>query len=43
MVILAPKKLKSMNGKFSIIHVSSEVMEVFKLTGFDQNFDIQTK
>ena len=43
MVILASKKLKSMNGKFSIIHVSSEVMEVFKLTGFDQNFDIQTK
>jgi anti-anti-sigma regulatory factor len=40
---LAYKKLKSMNGEFSIIHVSSEVMEVFKLTGFDQNFDIQTK
>lgn len=42
-VVLAYKKLKSMNGEFSIIHVSSEVMEVFKLTGFDQNFDIQTK
>ncbi len=42
-VILAYKKLKSMNGEFSIINVSSEVMDVFKLTGFDQNFDIQTK
>lgn len=41
--VCAYKKLKSMNGEFSIIHVSSEVMEVFKLTGFDQNFDIQTK
>lgn len=42
-VVLAYKKLKSMNGEFSIINVSSEVMDVFKLTGFDQNFDIQTK
>ena len=42
-IILAYKKLKSMNGEFSIINVSSEVMDVFKLTGFDQNFDIQTK
>ena len=42
-VMSAYKKLKGMNGEFSIIHVSSEVMEVFKLTGFDQNFDIQTK
>ncbi len=42
-VLLAYKKLKSINGTFSVIHVSSEVMDVFKLTGFDQNFDIQTK
>ena len=42
-VMSAYKQLKDMNGEFSIIHVSSEVMEVFKLTGFDQNFDIQTK
>lgn len=27
-VVLAYKKLKSMNGEFSIIHVSSEVMEL---------------
>lgn len=42
-VVLAYKKLKSIDGEFSIINVSSEVMDVFKLTGFDQNFDIQTK
>lgn len=42
-VVSAYKKLKSMDGDFSIIHVSSEVMDVFKLTGFDQKFDIQAK
>ena len=42
-VMSAYKQLKDMNGEFSIIHASSEVMDVFKLTGFDQNFDIQTK
>ena len=42
-VVSAYKKLKSMNGDFSIIHVSSEVMDVFKLTGFDQKFDIRAK
>ena len=42
-VVSAYKKLKSVNGDFSIIHVSSEVMDVFKLTGFDQKIDIQAK
>ncbi len=42
-VVLAYKQLKSVNGEFSIIHVNSEVMEVFKLTGFDHTFDIKAK
>ena len=42
-VMSAYKQLKDMNGEFSIIHASSEVMDVFKLTGFDQIFDIQAK
>ncbi len=42
-VVSAYKKMKSMNGEFSVIHVTSEVMDVFKLTGFDQKIDIQAK
>ena len=42
-VLSAYKKMKSMNGNFSIIHVSSEVMDVFRLTGFDKKLDIHTK
>ncbi len=42
-IVSAYKKMKSMNGDFSVIHVGSEVMDVFKLTGFDQTFDIQAK
>ncbi|HBI61034.1 MAG TPA: anti-sigma factor antagonist [Lachnospiraceae bacterium] len=42
-IVSAYKKLKSMNGDFSVIHVGSEVMEVFKLTGFDQKFDIRER
>lgn len=42
-VVSAYKKMKSMNGEFSVIHVTSEVMDVFKLTGFDQKIDIRAK
>lgn len=42
-VVSAYKKMKSMSGEFSVIHVTSEVMDVFKLTGFDQKIDIQAK
>lgn len=40
-VIAAYKKMKSVDGTFSVIHVRREVMEVFKLTGFDKKLDIR--
>lgn len=40
-VVSAYKKMKDLGGSFSVIHVSSEVMDVFKLTGFDKKMDIQ--
>lgn len=40
-VVSAYKKMKSENGTFSVIHVNSEVMDVFKLTGFDKKLDIR--
>ncbi|MDE6252490.1 MAG: STAS domain-containing protein [Lachnospiraceae bacterium] len=42
-VVSAYKKMKENNGDFSIINVSSEVMDVFKLTGFDKKLDIKVK
>lgn len=42
-VVAAYKKMKSGNGTFSVIHVSSEVMDVFRLTGFDKKLDIRAK
>lgn len=42
-VVSAYKKMKSIGGVFSVIHVSSEVMDVFKLTGFDKKLDIRAK
>lgn len=42
-VVSAYKKMKSENGTFSVIHVSSEVMDVFKMTGFDKKLDIRAK
>ena len=42
-VVSAYKKMKSANGSFSVINVSSEVMDVFKLTGFDKKLDIRAK
>lgn len=42
-VVSAYKKMKSENAAFSVINVSSEVMDVFKLTGFDQKLDIRAK
>lgn len=42
-VVSAYKKMKSENGTFSVINVSSEVMDVFKLTGFDKKLDIRAK
>lgn len=41
-VVSAYKKMKSVNGTFSVIHVSREVMDVFQLTGFDKKLDIRT-
>lgn len=42
-VVSAYKKMKSGNGTFSVIHVSSEVMDVFRMTGFDKKLDIRAK
>lgn len=42
-VVSAYKKMKNENGTFSVINVSSEVMDVFKLTGFDEKLDIRAK
>lgn len=42
-VVSAYKKMKEKGGDFSIINVSSEVMDVFKLTGFDKRLDIKVK
>lgn len=42
-VVSAYKKMKENGGEFSIINVSSEVMDVFKLTGFDKRLDIKVK
>lgn len=42
-VVAAYKKMKSENGTFSVIHVSSEVMDVFNMTGFDKKLDIRAK
>lgn len=39
-VVAAYKKMKASGGTFSIIHVNSEVMDVFRLTGFDRKLDI---
>lgn len=42
-VVSAYKKMKGMNGTFSVIHVSNEVMDVFRLAGFDKKLDIHAK
>lgn len=42
-VVSAYKKMKNRDGSFSVIHVSSEVMDVFRLTGFDKKLDIREK
>lgn len=42
-VLSAYRKLKGMNGSFSVINVSNEVMDVFRLAGFDQKLDIRAK
>lgn len=42
-VVSAYKKMKNENGTFSVINVKSEVMDVFKLTGFDEKLDIRAK
>lgn len=42
-VISAYKKMKSGNRTFSVIHVCSEVMDVFQLTGFVGKIDIRAK
>lgn len=40
-VISAYKYTKGKGGTFSVIHVGREVMDVFRLTGFDTKLDIQ--
>ena len=42
-VVSAYKKMTSFNGDFSVINVSSEVMDVFKLTGIDSKLNISGK
>lgn len=42
-VVSAYKKTKSAGGNFSIINVSEEVMDVFRLTNFDKKLDISAK
>ena len=42
-VLTAYKKMQGVNGTFSVIHVGNEVMEVFKLAGFDKKLDIRGK
>lgn len=39
-VLAAYKKMQGVNGTFSVINVGSEVMEIFKLAGFDKKLDI---
>ncbi|MEI3210925.1 MAG: STAS domain-containing protein [Lachnospiraceae bacterium] len=39
-VISAYKKMAGKDG-FKIIHVSDEVLDVFRLTGFDQKIQIE--
>ena len=34
--------MKEKNGTFSVIHVGNEVMDVFRLTGFDKKLDIRS-
>lgn len=42
-VVSAYKKMNYMNGTFSVIHVSNEVMDVFRLSGLDKKLDIRAK
>lgn len=42
-ILAAYKKMQGMNGTFSVINVGSEVMEIFKLAGFDKKLDIRGK
>lgn len=39
-VVSAYKKMKADGGTISIVHVNSEVMDVFRLTGLDKKLDI---
>ena len=40
---IASSGLREILAAYSVINVSSEVMEVFKLTGFDNKLDIRQK
>lgn len=42
-VLAAYKKMQGMNGTLSVINVCNEVMDVFKLAGFDKKLDIRGK
>ena len=42
-VLTAYKKMQGKNATFSVINVGNEVMEIFKLAGFDKKLDIRGK
>ena len=42
-IIATHKKAVSLNAKFSVINVSPEVMDIFKMTKINEKLDIQAK
>ena len=42
-VLFGHKKMAALGGSFSVVGVRSEVMEVFRLTGFDRGLNISPK
>ena len=42
-VVVCHKRAKELNADLSIIHLSAEVMSVFKLTGLDKKLNLSAK
>lgn len=42
-VLYGYKKMMKLGGSFSVVRVRSEVMEVFRLTGFDNDLNITAR
>ncbi|MCD7836898.1 MAG: STAS domain-containing protein [Lachnospiraceae bacterium] len=40
-LLAASKRMKAKGGAMTVYHVNDEVMEVFKITGFDEILDIR--